>query len=77
MEYYLIHKNQKDGQLLIGTDNSFGVFWTDQGFSALINLIQNKSEYLDSIEIRNSKNEIITIPNFLDIVGKLELRINT
>ena len=77
MEYYLIHKNQKDGQLLIGTDNSFGVFWTDQGFSALINLIQNKSEYLDSIDIRNSKNEIITIPNFLDIVGKLELRINT
>ncbi len=77
MEYYLIHKNQKDGQLLIGTDNSFGVFWTDQGFSALINLIQNKSEYLDSIEIRNSKNEIITIPNFLDIVGKLELRVNT
>ena len=77
MEYYLIHKNQKDGQLLIGTDNSFGVFWTDQGFSALINLIQNKSEYLDSIEIRNSSNEIITIPNFLDIIGKLKVRVNT
>jgi len=77
VEYYLIHKKQTDGQLLIGTDNSFGVFWTDQGFSALINLIQNKSEYLESIEIRNSKNEIITIPNFLDIIGKLKVRVNT
>ena len=77
MEYYLIHKQQKDGQLLIGTDNSFGVFWTDQGFSALTNLIQNKSEYLDSIEIRNSNNDIITIPNFLDIIVKLKVRVNT
>ena len=77
MEYYLIHKNQKDGQLLIGTDNSFGVFWTDQGFSALLNLIQNKTEYLETIEIRNSKNEVISIPNFLDIIAKLKLRVNT
>ena len=77
MEYYLIHKNQKDGQLLVGTDNGFGVFWSDQGFTALMNLIQNKSEHLDTIEIRNSSNEVISISKLLDIVGKLQLRINT
>ena len=77
MEYYLIHKNQKDGQLLLGTDNGFGVFWADQGFSALINLVQNKTEHLEDMEIRNSSNEVISVSNFLDIVAKLKLRVNT
>ncbi len=77
MEYYLIHKSQKEGQLLIGTDNGFGVFWTDQGFTALLNLIQNRAEHLEDMEIRNSSNKIISISDFFDIVAKLKLRVNT
>lgn len=75
MDYYLIFKNQPDGQLLIGTDNGFGVFWADQGFEALTNLISKSPSYLEDIEIRNSSNKKESIPDFLEKVSKLKLRV--
>ncbi len=75
MDYYLIFKNQPDGQLLIGTDNSFGVFWADQGFEALTNLISKSPSYLEDIEIRNSNNKVESIPDFLEKISKLKLRV--
>ena len=39
MEYYLVYKKQPEATLLIGTDNGFGVFWADQGFDALTNIV--------------------------------------
>ena len=75
MDYYLIFKNQPDGQLLVGTDNGFGVFWADQGFEALTNLISKSPSYLEDIEIRNSSNKKESIPDFLEKVSKLKLRV--
>ena len=76
MEYYLIYKKQPEAPLLIGTDNSFGVFWADQGFDALTNVVSKKSEYIEDIEIKNSNNKIVKIPDFLQIISKLKLRVN-
>ena len=75
MDYHLIFKNQPEGQLLIGTDNGFGVFWADQGFEALTNLISKSPSYLEDIEIRNSNNKKESIPDFLEKVSKLKLRV--
>tara|TARA_Y100000389_G_C17368712_1_gene467794 strand:- start:627 stop:860 length:234 start_codon:yes stop_codon:yes gene_type:complete len=75
MDYYLIFKKQPDGQLLIGTDNGFGVFWADQGFEALTNLISKSPSYLEDIEIKNSQNKTESIPDFLEKVSKLKLRV--
>jgi len=76
VEYYLVHKKQPEAPLLIGTDNGFGVFWADQGFEALTNVISKKSEYIEDIEIRTSSNKLEKIPDFLEKIAKLKLRVN-
>jgi len=75
MEYYLIYKKQPEAPLLIGTDNGFGVFWADQGFDALTNIVSKKPEYIEDIQIRSSANKIIKIPDLLEKVSKLKLRV--
>jgi len=76
VEYYLIYKKQPEAPLLIGTDNSFGVFWADQGFDALTNIVSKKPEYIEHIEIRTSTNKIEKISDFLEKIAKLKLRVN-
>lgn len=76
MEYYLIYKSQPEAPLLIGSDNGFGVFWADQGFDALTNIVSKKSEYIEDIQIKTSENKVINIPDFLGKVAKLKLRVN-
>jgi len=76
MEYYLVYKKQPEATLLIGTDNGFGVFWADQGFDALTNIVSKKPEYIEDIEIRTSTNKIEKISEFLEKIAKLKLRVN-
>ena len=75
MDYYLIYKNQPSGQLLIGTDNSFGVFWADQGFDAITSIISKTPERLEDVEIRTSQNKVLTVSEFLEKISKLKLRV--
>lgn len=76
MEYYLVYKKQPQAPLLIGTDNGFGVFWADQGFDALTNIVSKKPQYIEDIEIRTSTNKIEKISDFLEKIAKLKLRVN-
>ena len=75
MDYFLVHNDQNNAYLTIGTDNGFGVFWADQGFEALTNLISKSPSYLEDIEIKNSQNKTESIPDFLEKVSKLKLRV--
>jgi hypothetical protein len=74
LEYYLIHAKEPTGQLLIGTDNGFGVFWSDQGLSALTNLVTHEPKKLEEMEIKNSNNKTLTISDFLTKIEKLKVR---
>jgi len=76
VEYYLVYKKQPEAPLLIGTDNGFGVFWADQGFEALTNVVSKKPEYIEDIEIRTSSNKLEKIPDFLEKIAILKLRVN-
>ena len=75
MEYYLINSKEPEGQLLIGTDNGFGVFWSDQGLSALTNLVTHEPKKLEEMEIKNSNNQTLTALEFLTKIEKLKVRI--
>ena len=55
MEYFLIHKDQPNDYLLIGT-KSFDSFWPDQGLQALMNIVEKSPEQLPVTEIRTSSN---------------------
>ena len=75
MEYFLIHKDQPDDYLLIGTD-SLGSFWPDQGLTALMNIVEKSPDQLLDVEIKTTTNEVISISEFLDRIKKLRMRIN-
>ena len=75
MEYFLIHKDQPNEYLTIGTD-SLGSFWPDQGLQALMNIVDKNPEQLVDIEIKTSSNEVLSIADFLDRIKKLRVRAN-
>jgi len=76
MEYFLIKPERPDEYLTIGIDNSFGVFWADQGLTALMRIVDKEPEKLTEVEIRTDKNEIISISEFLDRIKNLKVRSN-
>jgi hypothetical protein len=75
MDYFLIHGDQKDTYLTIGTDNGFGVFWADQGLRALMNIVDKEPEKLTKVQIKNEQNHTMTISEFLEKIDKLKVRI--
>ena len=75
MEYLLLHKEETDSYLTIGTDNGFGVFWADQGLKALMNIVESNPDRLTSIIIKTDKNETITVGEFLERIEKLKVRV--
>ena len=75
MEYFLVHTDEQDSYLTIGTDNGFGVFWTDQGMKALMNIVETQPDKLTTIKIKTDKNETLTVGEFLERIEKLKIRI--
>ena len=75
MEYYLIDKSQPEAYLLIGTDNGFGVFWSDQGMQALMQLLQGDPAKLTKVQIKTDQNHTLDIPQFFEKIEKLKIRI--
>ena len=75
MDYFLVHSDQKDAYLTIGTDNGFGVFWADQGLKALMNIVERTPEKLETIVIKTDKNETLTVGEFLERIERLKVRV--
>ena len=75
MEYFLIHKDQPNDYLLIGT-KSFDSFWPDQGLRALMNIVERSPDQLTAVEIKTTSNEVISVAEFLDRIKKLRVRVN-
>ena len=75
MQYFILHKDQPDGHLLIGEDNGFGVFWADQGLRALMNIVDKEPEKLTKVQIKNEHNHTMSISEFLEKIEKLKVRV--
>jgi len=75
MEYFLVHNEEQDSYLTIGTDNGFGVFWADQGMRALMNIVETRPDDLTTVKIKTDKNETLTVGEFLERIEKLKVRI--
>ncbi len=76
MMYYVFFNNEKPGDLwddnMLG-DESFGKFYTGNGFIALNNIINNEPELLEGIKIIDEKGKSYTITEFLDKIKKLKI----
>lgn len=75
MEYLLVHNDETDSYLTIGTDNGFGVFWADQGLKALMNIVETNPDKLTEVQIKTDRNETLTVGEFLERIEKLKVRI--
>ena len=75
MDYYLIDKSQPEARLLIRTDNGFGVFWADQGLSALMNDVDKEPHKLTEMQIKTDMNQSLNITQFLEKIEKLKVRV--
>ena len=74
VEYFLIYGDEKE-PMPIGTDNGFGVFWADQGMTALMNIVDRYPDKLVNIKIKTDKNITLSVSQFLDNINKLKVRI--
>ena len=74
VEYFLIYEDDNE-PILIGTDNGFGVFWDDQGMTALMNIVDRYPDKLVNIKIKTDKNITLSVSQFLDNINKLKVRI--
>ena len=73
MTYYL--QFGFDGDPIIMGEESFDVFWADQGFDILNKMVDyGDMMELNIIHIKTDQNEDLTINEFLDKIEKLEVR---
>ena len=73
LTYYITY-GESGGTMELGTDNGFGVFWTDQGMRVLMNIVDKHPERLDEMTIRTQTNESISVSEFLDRIKNLKVR---
>ena len=73
MTYYL--QFGFDGDPILMGEESFNVFWADQGFDILKNMVDyGDAMELNIIYIKTDQNEELSIDEFLDKIEKLEVR---
>ncbi len=72
---YYITYGDDGGTMELGTDNGFGVFWTDQGMRVLMNIVDNHPDRLEKTTIKTQDGESITVGKFLERIEKLKVRV--
>tara|TARA_R100001594_G_scaffold96338_1_gene130547 strand:+ start:492 stop:719 length:228 start_codon:yes stop_codon:yes gene_type:complete len=71
--YYIT--SDDGGTMELGTDNGFGVFWTDQGMRVLMNIVNNHPERLSKTKILTQQGNEMTVGEFLEKIEKLKVRV--
>ena len=59
---------------VLGEDNGFGTFWAEDGFFALIKMVELGHDELANVKIKDSTNNSYTIEQFLSILKGLKIK---
>ena len=54
-------------------EESFGTFYTGNGFKAFNNIVQRQPELLETVTIIDEKKNSHSVTEFLDLVGKWKI----
>ena len=52
---------------------SFNKLWPEQGFDALMNIVNNKPELVEHITIYDDQKKVVPIEDFISIINKLHI----
>jgi len=76
MTYYLqFGPDSIDNNPIIMGEESFDVFWADQGFDIFKQMVDYGDVFeLNTIHIKTDQNEELSIDEFLDRIEKLKVR---
>ena len=77
MTYYILLNENEDlwDENILG-EESFGKFYTGNGFIALNNMIQKEPEALGDVKIIDEKGSSYSITEFLDTIKKLKIMLD-
>ena len=76
MTYYILLEGDSEKELWDNNtlgEESFGSFYTGNGFFALEEIVNTQPELLDSIKILDEKKNSYTIEQFLDLIKKWKI----
>ena len=76
MTYYILLGNDSKESIwdenILG-EESFGTFYTGNGFKALNNMVIRQPELLESTSIIDEKKKSYTVEEFLDLIKKWKI----
>ena len=76
MTYYILLNNDSVEEIwdenILG-EESFGTFYTGNGFKALNNIVTEQPELLETTTIIDEKKKSYSVSEFLDLIGKWKI----
>ena len=77
MTYYILLNDNEDlwDENILG-EESFGKFYTGNGFIALNNMIQKEPEELSDVKIFDERGSKYSITEFLDTIKKFKIMLD-
>ena len=80
MKYYIMMPGDNAESTMFETnllgEASFKVFWAAQGLKALMKMVDQAPEMLETVTIRTEKGESISVEQFLERIQNLSVRSN-
>tara|TARA_Y100000310_G_scaffold70787_1_gene66538 strand:+ start:2371 stop:2583 length:213 start_codon:yes stop_codon:yes gene_type:complete len=65
----------EDSALQIG-EESFGIFYSNDSFSTLVNIVEHKKDIVKHTKVINEKGDKYTVAEFLELLTRLKVRTN-
>ena len=80
MKYYIMMPGDNAESTMFESnllgEASFKVFWAAQGLKALMKMVDQAPEMLETVTIRTEKGESISVEQFLERIQNLSVRSN-
>ena len=80
MTYYLLLEDDSEKDVYFDSnilgEESFGKFYPEKGFGALMNIKDIKPELLEKITVRKETGEVIQLDEFIEVISNLNIQKN-
>jgi len=78
LTYYILGKNESKENLMFSSnilgEESFGYFYWEDGYTALLNIINSGDQDIENFTLLDEKGVTYTIEEFTDVVTQLKMR---
>ena len=80
MTYYLLLTGDSEKDVYFDSnvlgEESFGKFYPEKGFRALMNIKDRNPELLEKVTVKKETGEVISLDQFIDVITTLKIQKN-